>query len=232
MSHADDFIYSEWEYLKTIYPAMVQCINLSDEPSGDFGIAHAWWGEGHKCEAYLSFDRDRVPKAKTVRHELAHLLTWNASPPNPNGYGWPITEEILESFWVARGFPGTAAESDARAKELARQGLMYESWRHWALECFAECFAACNTTNDDPDYYKYEKTQDYGMPLTDEKRATMIGWFKTLEKYGEEDMTQEEFDAMFLEATKKFITPSIVAIKEEIFKVVDGMRKAGNDLNV
>lgn len=165
-------IREEYEKLKARFPAMAGCINILDEPAGDFGIAHAWWNQYQNCPAHVSFDVGYNPTKKTIRHELMHLLCFNWAWKMNNGNYGPL----MEMFWKARGYPGTAAESDAKAASLVNVD-QWKSWQHWSLEIFAEDLTACLSEPGDSDYPGYSMAQDYGVPLDEPK---VLSWLETV----------------------------------------------------
>lgn len=190
--HADEWIVQIHQRLVSLVPAVPNAVFLTDEPNGDFGIAHyygisyddrvAYRGTTEDGIAHMSFDSGYQPAEQTVVHEFGHAIDDNTDGV-PDA--WRVGP-VRRQFWAVRGLPGTPEDSDARARELANQGHQYDSWRHWAVEIFAECFAACYAS-----YGDIERTQNYGVPLDKSKmRAFFEGLRSNITK--EEDMDAEQ----------------------------------------
>lgn len=222
MSHADDFIVSVHRELVAAVPGVPDCIGLADEPSGDFGIAHFlgihaepgvdrrfnYYGTTADGCAVCTFDDAYTPARAVIVHELGHALQDNTDGA-PDRY---LGGDPLLPFWTARGLPGTPIDSDRRAAQIARDGgSAYETWRHWAVEIFAECFAACFT----PSYAEIERTANYGVPLD---KTRMRGFFILLRSnFAREDdmtMSDEEFERRYLAMNAKHVRSTIVVVKD------------------
>lgn len=185
MSHADELILGVHRVLADEFPAMPRCLRLRDEPTGDFGIAHAYGILPDGC-GDLSFDAGYAPTKKTIRHELAHLVWYNTPP------------DTLDRFLVARAFPGTVVELNAMAGQAWAKATTaderFRAWGLWPAEQFADCFAAVTWTPDQPEYERWEMTATFGTPLTEDRRRILLAFYASLRATPKEVTTVTEDD--------------------------------------
>lgn len=195
-----------WENkVRPIYDALVaegyplpDCLVVSDEPSGDFGIAHASF---HNDCAYMSFDDAYEPTQHTILHEIGHVFQF-ANP------------DILEAFWGTAGISTTIVTSNAIAKQLQDEGQAYQSWRHWAVEIFADFFA-WHILND------WVQIQTYNVRLSAELRASLTelfsNWSSELARLDSDD----------LQNIATMIDARVRAAETNILKEIVGALKSG-----
>jgi hypothetical protein len=124
--------------LRRRYSAIPRNIAFSDEPAGDFGIAHMYY---RTTGDLITFDEGRVPVLYVVAHELGHALSANVTKlRGGNGF----TNGLYDSFWGVRGYPGTPWEAQQRA--IAAEAVRLNSgYRSWPEENFADAFGAVNS---------------------------------------------------------------------------------------
>ena len=137
MSHADAMVREMHGALLPLYP-IPPCLEISDEPAGDFGIAHFYGVRADGC-GVMTFDEGYLPSRHTVAHELGHGLHayvqrfLDADPYGPGG--------VLFRFWSACGFTVTVGAATSQAAALEAAGEAYQGWRRRPSEIIAELFA-------------------------------------------------------------------------------------------
>src|SRR5687768_2523121 len=130
--------------MQALYPGIPDLINIYDEPSGDFGIAHFYGMDRDTAEPYdvrVSFDNTYIPARYVICHELGHALSFAVSlKRGGNGF----TNGLFDEFWAVRGFPGTAWEGQLEA--IRRESTAVNGgYRYWVEENFADAFGAVNS---------------------------------------------------------------------------------------
>jgi len=165
VSHADQTIRARHAALNAAYPVIPDELVLSDEPTGDFGIA-AFHGLDPEGRALLSFDAGYESALWTIDHELAHAI---------NAVCGRRGEAAVRYFWALRGFPGTIESATDASNSAPTQR---REWELAPTEAFAECFKACIREQGAPD--SWETTEVYGAPLTAAKRAEMRAFYAAL----------------------------------------------------
>jgi hypothetical protein len=157
---AEQYVQQIFANLKTEY-ALPDCLVTTDEPSGDFGIAH-FWGLRNGCASF-TFDDNRIPTRYTISHEIGHSLSamWN---------GGDSAGPMHEAWWKARGFTGTALEAQQHAIALEAQAIN-SGYRYWPEECFADTFGVVTTP------YGFPITEQYGIYLDQDR---MRAFYKSL----------------------------------------------------
>lgn len=151
------------------YPLVPQADIAQTVPASAFGLAY-YSGLTSEGRARINIRVNVTPNAPIIWHEAAHAMYDHAEEVTGKSY---IT--LLEGFWKARGFPGTAAEANEKAEAaLAANGghWDYPRWRMFPTEMWSEAFAASNI-----DGYT-EKTETYGVPLD---RARVREFFANLQ---------------------------------------------------
>lgn len=189
MSHADDYIRAVHAEISGKYPAVPKILHLSDEPAGDFGIAHFYGLSRDDGGAILSFDSGYQPGRRTVIHELGHAV---------HAVGG---EEFLRRYWVVRGFPLSIEDANAEALRLQNEGQAFASWSRWPMESFAEDFACLEGTFG-------PITHDWGVPLgprLGSVRALFASFRPATQE--EEELTQEYKEALQKELHEKAYAP-------------------------
>ena len=170
---ADALVASVFAYLKNLYPAMPREYVVSDEPAGDFGIAHCF-GLDDQGNAVMSFDSDRVPQWYTVAHEFGHALEYNVNLQRGNTN--PFDNGLYDEFWAARGFPGTPMEYQLKAISLSGN----TGYGYYPREMFADTFGVVNSL------YGFPITNQLGIWLDQDKMRT---FYKAL---GDDMFTDED----------------------------------------
>jgi hypothetical protein len=132
---AEDVVNRVYALLKDRYQAVPVDLSFGDEPSGDFGIAHAYFDD------YITFDDNHVPTLYVICHEVGHEIDYNVCKKR-GGNGF--TNGLYDEFWTVRGFPGTPWDGQNQAIALEATGVN-KGYRYWVAENFADAFGAVNS---------------------------------------------------------------------------------------
>lgn len=197
MSHANALAQDYLDKLKALGYEYPDCINFTDEPSGDFGIAHASGSDANGCY-WVSFDDAYLPSVHTIIHELGHVFQFY----HPG---------LLEQFWSTVGFAISIDGANAQAETYAQQGMSFGSWQCWAVETFADFFAW--TYLDDAVH-----TQTWGIPLTEELRATLSAFF-TSWKGTVDELTSQDI-ATLTDLVSKIVDARVATAEVNILREV------------
>jgi hypothetical protein len=137
---AEDVVNRVYAQLKDRYPAVPADLAFGDEPSGDFGVAHAYFNN------YVTFDDNHVPALYVICHEVGHEIDYNVCKKRG---GTGFTNGLYDEFWAVRNFTGTAAGTpwDAQLRAIAHNTVANPNagYRYWPAENFADAFGAVNS---------------------------------------------------------------------------------------
>jgi hypothetical protein len=192
---AEAFAEQVHEALRARYGAIPRIVAFSDEPAGDFGIAHFYYRSDGDL---ITFDEGRVPVLYVVAHELGHALSRNVTKLR-GGDGF--TNGLYDSFWKVRRFPGTPMQAQQAA--IAKEAVAVNSgYRFWPEENFADAFGAVNSYGQGTLI-----TEQYGAYLDE---PALRAFYASLE--GVFDMlTQDELDQI-----KGVIAPMILDVLNKL----------------
>lgn len=176
---AEAFVEQIHALLRERYSAIPRHVTFSDEPAGDFGIAHTYYRSDGDL---ITFDEGRMPVLYVVAHELGHALSFNVSKlRGGNGF----TNGLYDEFWAARGFPGTPLEAQQKALAANTAANPNGGYRLYPEENFADAFGAVNSYGQGTLI-----TEFYGAYLDEPKMRAFYASLK-----GAFDMlTQDELD--------------------------------------
>lgn len=186
MSHANEYAQQVYQDLISQGVNMPECRVFGDEPSMDFGIAHAsWWND---C-AYVTFDDAYFPSNHTVYHELGHVF--NFYPANRDA-------GVLERFWALVGFPVSIDAANQQAEWHNSRGEAWAAWQCYAVETFADFFAWAFLGDR-------VSAMTWGVQLTPELRNRLLNFYRTWEGTDSVALTTEdkEFLAVIIDARVK-----------------------------
>lgn len=228
MSHADEVVAAVHGELTLDYPAIPPCVQVEDEPVGDFGIAHYLGLTPGGC-AHLTFDAGYEPLRWTIAHELGHAMHQycGGSP-----FWMSEDDPVLSRFWPVR-FPNGPSLGDVirlaiRTEQEQGFGAAYG---YYVGEIFADTFSRVAgwgwsglTANFDTPFLPPPlridgEVVEQPAPIRDACAA----FFRQLRPLGAippkeevDEMDRDTFNRWFLEETRRLITPTIVAVKDVV----------------
>lgn len=211
MSHANEYVLGIRDELRAAGFHVSQCVNIGDDPQGDFGIA--WYtGIVDGC-AQMRYDVGYLPSKHTVIHEFGHDMhsKWQG-------------HDILPLFWVRMGIPYSFDE----AFQQGAGGSQYERWRHTPAEILADMFAW--TVLGD-----FVQTATFGIPLTDHLRADLTAFFRTF-RDEEVDMALTDADKAWIAdaiaESESRVKSRLATAEVDILREVLGKLEAGFNTTV
>lgn len=213
MSHADEFVRAVHADLAPLYPAMPRCLDLADEPGGDFGIAHFLGIDARGC-ARLTFDVDKPASRYVAIHELTHGLHQYAGG---SPFWMRDDDPALVALWRVLGSPLSLAAAIAIAIDIERRYGFAAAWPYYLGEIFADGLAWA-LTGEGP--MTFGGLQRYGVTLTPDRAPALIALYRSIPARATdrpvevEDMDRETFDRWWLENMRREVTPTVVAIKD------------------
>lgn len=203
MSHANERAATIYESLQAQGVNLPECIVFSDEPSGDFGIAHAsWWND---C-AYVSFDDAYQPSEHTLYHELGHIL--NFYPPNRDA-------GILEAFWAEVGFTVTIDGANEQAEWHNSRGEAWAAWQCYAVETFADFFAWTFLGDR-------VSAMTWGVQLTQELRNKLLNFFKNWKGNDAVALTAADIETIATIVGARVAAAEVNILREILLKLDSG----------
>ena len=211
MSHANEYVLGIRDELRAAGFHVSQCVNIGDDPQGDFGIA--WYSGIIDGCAQMRYDVGYLPSKHTVVHEFGHDMhsKWQGS-------------DSLPLFWARMGIPYSYEE----AFQQGAGGSQYERWRHTPSEILAEMFAW--TVLGD-----YVQTATFGIQLTPFLRADLTALFRTF-RDEEESMALTEADkadiAAMIAASEARLKQRIATGEVDILREVLGKLESGFNTTV
>lgn len=215
MSHADTMVLEIHRELVPLYP-IPPCLEISDEPAGDFGIAHFYGVRPDGCGiltgwGIVSFDVGYLPTRHTVVHELGHGL---------HAYVQRfISPEVAHAFWAACGFTTSIVDAVAISNRFADAGYAYTAWQYAPNEVLADVFAFVVLGD-------FLMVETYGVdPATLRERARAF-----FQAYKEGEMAR--LDPADMAELKAHIDARIARAEQNLTVEIVGALKSGFDVTL